>query len=74
MKHEPKVSTFVGMFTNEWNNPPKPFNPAYDPKAAGRSKAVSSSMEAGNYYATHTRAECAAEWRRRYDAEKEAGR
>ena len=46
---------------------PRPFNPAYDPKAKGRYAAVTASMEADGYYEKNTRAECAVEWRRRYE-------
>jgi len=53
-----------------WQNPPAPFNPDYDPKANERSKQVRESMEAENFYATHTREECKAEWHKRYDALK----
>ena len=52
---------WLGPFDFWHRNKPAPFNPAYDPKA-------------DDFYATHTRPECAAEWRRRYDAEKAAGR
>jgi len=48
-------------------NPPPPFNPEYDPKAKGRFSRVSASMEADDFYSTHTRAECKAEFRRRYE-------
>lgn len=64
---------YVGPFTNEWNNPPAPFNPQFDPKAAARSSAAAESMSADGYYDTHTREECAAEWRRRYDDLKSKG-
>lgn len=64
----------VGPFQHEWNNPPAPFNPAFDPKAKDRYAAVTASMEADGFYAKHTREECKAEWARRYDAEKAAGR
>ena len=49
------------------NNPPAPFNPLYDPKAGARYKEVTASMERDNFYATHTREECKAEWGRRYE-------
>jgi hypothetical protein len=57
----------VGYFQNEWRNPPPPFNPHFDPKAAGRYKAVTASLEKDRFYDSHTRNECKAEWRRRYD-------
>ena len=65
---------WLGPFDFWHRNKPAPFNPAYDPKADGRRARVTASMEADDFYATHTRPECAAEWRRRYDAEKAAGR
>jgi hypothetical protein len=49
------------------NNPPAPFNPDYDPKATERARQVTRSMEADDFYATHNREECKAEWGRRYD-------
>ncbi len=52
------------------NNPPAPFNPAYDPKANDRFKRVSKSLEDDGWYANHTREECKAEWHRRYEALK----
>jgi hypothetical protein len=54
----------------QWQNPPAPFNPDYDPKADERSKQVRESMQADNFYANHTREECKAEWHKRYDALK----
>lgn len=53
-------------FLDQHKNPPPPFNQDYDPKAKGRSSRVAQSMEADSYYAFHSRAECAAEFRRRY--------
>lgn len=50
---------------------PAPFNPAYDPGAKDRYARVTGSMEQDGYYDSHTRAECAAEWRRRYDQDKQ---
>lgn len=70
---EQKVNCFVGMFTFWWNNPPSPFNPAYDPKAKARYAKVTTSMESDGFYSNHTRQECAAEWRRRYDELKFKG-
>lgn len=51
---------------------PLPFNPAYDPRAKDWSKQAAESMERDGFYDKHTRAECAAEWRRRYDAIQQA--
>ena len=62
---------YCGMFTYQWNHPPAPFNPDYDPGAAGRYEQVSRSMEADGFYDTHTREECAVEWGKRYDKLKE---
>lgn len=64
----------VGFFENEWANPPPPFNPDFDPLAKGRYEAVTTSMEADDFYAGHTREECKAEWGRRYDALKASGK
>ena len=55
-------------FAREWDNPPTPFNPAFDPTAKARSAAVVTGMEFDNFYSTHTREQCAAEYRTRYDA------
>lgn len=60
----------VGSMQYWWRNPPAPFNPLFDPKAAGRYSAVTASMTADNFYEGHTREECKAEWARRYDALK----
>lgn len=57
----------VGYFQNEWNNPPAPFNPLADPKAGARRAQVTASMEDDGFYKTHDRAECKAEWHRRYE-------
>jgi hypothetical protein len=61
---------YCGLFTEQWRNPPKPFNPDFDPKAKDRYAQVTASMEADDYYSHHTRKECAKEWRTRYDALK----
>lgn len=61
----------VGMFNHDVA--PAPFNPLYDPKAKARYAEVTASMERDGFYDSHTREECAAEWRRRYDALKEGG-
>lgn len=60
----------VGFFQEEWRNPPAPFNPDFDPEAKDRYARVTASMEADDYYATHTREECKAEWAKRYEADK----
>lgn len=62
----------AGPMAREWSNPPAPFNPLYDPNAKDRYAAVTASMEADNFYATHTREECKVEWGRRYEALKAA--
>lgn len=51
-----------------WNNAPAPFNPDYKPYAKEVRKLVTDSMENDGYYDKHTRKQCAAEWRKRYDA------
>lgn len=48
--------------------PPAPFNPDFDPRAAGWLNRAANSMEDDDFYATHTRIECAVEIRRRYNA------
>jgi hypothetical protein len=65
---------YTGGFDYWHKNPPAPFNPLYDPGAKARYSAVTASLVADDYYATHTREECASEWRRRYDELKEAGK
>lgn len=57
----------VGFFEKQWQNPPAPFNPDFDPKAKARYSAVTKSMEDDDFYAAHSREECRDEWRRRYD-------
>jgi hypothetical protein len=58
-----------GGFEFDWRRPYPGFglNPNFDPKAEQRFKKVTASMERDNFYATHTREECKAEWARRYD-------
>lgn len=63
----------LGPFDHWHRNAPAPFNPAYDPKADGRRAKVTGSMESDGFYDTHTRYECATEWRRRYDELKAKG-
>jgi hypothetical protein len=46
---------------------PSPAKPVFDPKANARYAKVTASMEADGFYDGHTREQCAAEWRRRYD-------
>jgi len=65
MKHEYAP---CGIFTEQWRNPPPPFNPDADPRARDKFAAVTASMERDDFYTTHTREECRIEWRRRYDA------
>ncbi len=57
----------VGWFQHHWRNPPAPFNPDFDSKAEARYAKVSRSMQDDGFHASHTREECAAEWRRRYE-------
>ena len=61
-------NTYTGLFDREHKHPPAPFNPDFDPGARQRYADVTASLEADNFYASHTRAECAAEWRARYEA------
>jgi hypothetical protein len=63
-----------GTWTRDsWGLVPPPFNKDYDPLAEARYKAVTASLERDNYYSTHTREECKAEWARRYDTLKASG-
>jgi len=66
--HHPEYAE-CGLFTEQWRHPPAGLdsNPAFDPKAANRFAKVTASLEADNYYATHTREECRTEWARRYE-------
>lgn len=50
----------------------KPFGTDYNFRAGSWGDQAARSMEAEGYYAAHSRLECAAEWRRRYDALKAA--
>lgn len=56
----------MGGFGYWHMNPPPPFNPLANTKAAMRYRLVTASMEADGFYQTHTREECKAEWARRY--------
>lgn len=55
------------------NNPPKPFNPDYDPMAKTWSSMVVQSMEKDGFYDNHTREECSIEYRKRFDQFKLQG-
>lgn len=48
-------------------------NPDFDPKSKLRYSAVTSSMVKDRYYSSHTREECKAEWRKRYEELKNNG-
>jgi hypothetical protein len=50
-----------------------PVKSLFDPNANVRYAKVTASMEADGFYDGHTREECAAEWRRRYDELAMAG-
>ena len=52
---------------NWWKNGPGPLNPNFNPDAKELYAKTTTSMERDNFYASHTREECAAEWRRRYN-------
>jgi hypothetical protein len=69
-RHHPEYAA-CGLFTEHWRHQPTDLgsNPAFDPKAADRFAKVTASLEADNYYATHTREECRAEWAARYEKE-----
>jgi hypothetical protein len=64
----------VGMFEEQWRNPPPPFNPLFDPKAGARYAAVTASMEADDFYTGRTREECRIEWAARYGRLKAEGK
>lgn len=66
--------SLVEHFRFHHENPPAPFNPDYDPRADERFSLVTRSMEVDNFYASHTREECKAEWRKRYDSLKQEGK
>ena len=53
----------------EWlhKNPPAIFNSECNPKTKDVWAKVTQSMEDDNFYASHTREECATEWKRRYE-------
>ena len=51
--------------------PPAPFNPSYHPNAQAWFKGASDSMVEDGFYDHHTRAECAQEFRRRYEELKQ---
>ena len=59
-------------FKNLHDNPPAPFNIGYKPLAAKYSDEVAREMESEGFYDTHTRVECATEFRIRYNAKFEA--
>lgn len=59
----------MGIFDYWHDHPPPPFNPLFKPYAAAVGHAVAEAMSEEGFYQTHTREECAAEYRRRYDAE-----
>lgn len=50
---------------DDWHPAPAPFNPFYDSLAGKLMQAAAESMEADEFYDTHTRNECAAEIRQR---------
>lgn len=54
-------------------NPPPPFNPEFNAQSLVWFREVTHSMEREGFYENHTREECAAEWRRRYDLVKAGG-
>ena len=62
--------TYTGIFDHWHKNPPAGFNPDFDPGAKQRFADVTASLEADNFYATHTRQECKTEWHKRYESLK----
>lgn len=54
------------VFKEQWENPPPPFNPDFDPLAKQRYADVTKSMVEEGFYSTHTREECKEEWGKRY--------
>ena len=63
----------AGFFEALHNNPPKPFNPSFNPKASEISREVVKSMEADGFYTRHSREECSLEYRKRYDSRLNGG-
>lgn len=61
------MTTLAAHFMEQHRNPPGPFNPNYNPNWKEIQKRVTSSMEADGFYDNHTREECSAEYRRRWD-------
>jgi hypothetical protein len=61
---------YLGGFDQEHKHPPAPFNPTFDPLAAGRYAEVAASMTADGLYDTMPIEKRREEWRRRYDALK----
>lgn len=59
-------------FEHLHNNPYPPLNPEYDPRAKNWSLEATQSMEQEGFYDTHSREECAIEWRRRFDFLKQS--
>lgn len=67
ISEEEKKWGHQGPFWREHNFPPAPFNPDSEcTKAGERYNQVSASMQADNFYQTHTQPECKEEWARRY--------
>jgi hypothetical protein len=76
MTHE--YRNLEDVFLHLHNNPPPPFNPAYDPNSKARREMISGWMEADGFYNDHSREQCADEYRRRYrillEEEKSVGK
>lgn len=67
ISEEEKKWGHQGPFWREHNFPPAPFNPDSNAQqAAKRYSQVTASLEADNFYQTHSREECKAEWAKRY--------
>jgi len=69
-----RYTGWLGPLDYWHRNAPMPFNPAYDPGADARRSQITASMERDGYYTTHTREQCALEWRRRYDEDKQCAK
>ena len=57
----------ISVEYDSWGIVPAPFNSLYDPRAKHIHREAIDSMVSDNFYDNHTREECAAEFRRRYD-------
>lgn len=58
-------------FEYHHNNPPAPFNPDYWVGSKNCYAVTTASMEDDNFYSSHTREECAVEWKKRYELNRD---